>query len=91
MIRTAPATAIADGASYYDFTLKPRDKYGNRVDTGSVEISYTGTVSAVQMPTNIISLSYLLPNSHDALVFSGELFITTYDGHWENMMPIPLS
>jgi hypothetical protein len=48
------ANKVADGASYYDFTMKPRDKYGNRVNTGSVEISYTGTVSAIQMPSNIL-------------------------------------
>ncbi len=46
---------VADGASYYDFIMKPRDTYGNRVNTGSIDISYTGTVSAVQMPMNIVS------------------------------------
>jgi hypothetical protein len=24
---------VADGASYYEFTLKPRDKYGNMINT----------------------------------------------------------
>ena len=82
------ANRVADGASYYEFTLKPRDKYGNRVDVGTVEISYTGTVSAVQMPTNIMS-SYPLENFHDALVFSGETFFGDPYGHWESSS-IPL-
>lgn len=89
MIRTPPATAIADGASYYDFTLKPRDKYGNRVDTGSIQISYTGTVSAVQIPAGIMS-PYLLENYHDALIFTEETFFGDADGNWESTN-IPLS
>lgn len=67
----AVGIAIADGVSGYDMTLKTRDTYGNRITTGRVVVSYTGSVSAVQIPMNILSTSYDgLREQHDALIIT---------------------
>jgi hypothetical protein len=50
---------VADGSSYYDFILKPRDRYGNRVNMGSIDISYTGSISNIQLPGGIFSTLYI--------------------------------
>jgi hypothetical protein len=52
------APQIADGVDAYNMTLKIRDTYGNRVTSGTVEVSYTGTVSEVQLPSKIINSPY---------------------------------
>ena len=41
---------IANGTDTYDFTLKIRDTYGNKVDSGSVFIEYTSSVKNIQVP-----------------------------------------
>jgi hypothetical protein len=73
---------VADGASYYDFTLKPRDKYGNRVVDGDIEVSYTGTISSIQLPTGMSTTNtdYFLSSLLDPVVFQsvGLTFLNRY-------------
>jgi len=48
---TIDGTSItADGSDAYTVTLRPRDTYGNRVNTGTLSIAYTGTIRTIQMP-----------------------------------------
>lgn len=44
---------IADGNSYYDFTMKLRDQYGNRVTDGFLNVQYTSQVYFDQTPSGI--------------------------------------
>ncbi len=59
-----------------------RDKYGNALSTGSLDISYSGTVSAVQVDPANMSPYIGMENLHDALIFSGALFINDFSGGW---------
>ncbi len=77
---------VADGVSYYDVTIKPRDTYGNRVNTGGISISYTGTVSSVQIPSDASSAYDTYANFHDALIFSWETFTPDLNGKWETSL-----
>jgi hypothetical protein len=43
----------ADGQSWYTMTLHPRDKYGNRVNTGSVDIAYISNLKSMNIPIGI--------------------------------------
>ena len=72
---TAP---IADGQSFYTITFKPRDQYGNRVNTGTLTAVYNSAVSSVAIPDGINSVSsaYTSSFSGDALVFSGIVVMT---------------
>jgi hypothetical protein len=66
---------VADGASHYNITIKPRDTYGNRVNIGTIDtISYTGTVSSVQIPIDTIWPATWAWLKGDALIFSWETF-----------------
>ena len=59
----------ADGVDSYTVTLKPRDTYGNIVNTGSLYVSYTGTVSKVQIPSTIWAHPYIGNQDwYDALI-----------------------
>lgn len=81
--RVNPASPIADGNTFYEFSISLRDKYGNKIHTGSVEISYTGTVSAVNDALPILVTPYI-DLWYDGLVFSGTNYFDpgSFDGLW---------
>jgi hypothetical protein len=67
---------IADGADAYTLTLKARDRYGNRVESGNIRIQYTTTVKNIQTEDNI---NYLFPICPDATTIS---IFTDACGEW---------
>lgn len=67
----------ADGVSPYNFTLSFTDQYANPVDTGDITISYTGTVSEVQLPSEIVISPYPIEQKN-TLIFWGD-YITVWD------------
>lgn len=79
------STVVADGVDSYDYTLRFRDTYGNRVTSGNIIISYTGTVSNIQIPSSIQDDVYSLQSNYkDALSFSGDIFpVWDFSGNWQ--------
>ncbi len=59
---------IADGSDIYTLTLGARDKYGNRVTSGTLDIKYDTTVKNIQTEDNF---NYLFPVCADAIGISG--------------------
>lgn len=47
---------VADGQSKYEFLLRSRDQYGNRINKWSVSISYKTTVQTIQVWDDWLSL-----------------------------------
>lgn len=83
---------VADWSDAYNFTLKLRDTYGNRITTGTVEVSYTGTVSAVQLPDKIINSPYgYLAWFKDGIIIDGGIApLWDATGNWtDTVSPIP--
>lgn len=52
---------IADGVQKYSFSLKLRDQYGNRVDTGNVRIEYVSTLKKNQVAPENSTYPFSLP------------------------------
>jgi hypothetical protein len=49
---------VANGVDRYQFTLKLRDRYGNRVDTGDIRVEYRDDVREIQDPGPLPYLSW---------------------------------
>lgn len=56
--KNGSSPVVADGNSFYDFTLKLRDQYGNVVKDGSVEFQYNSSVYFDQSPSDGTYLSH---------------------------------
>lgn len=56
--KNGSSPVVADGNSFYDFILKLRDQYGNRVIDGSVEFQYDSSVYLDQSPSDGTYLSH---------------------------------
>ncbi len=76
---------VADGNDSYQVTLKPRDRFGNRVLTGSVVIRYDTTVTSVQIPSDTIGPAWWTASFvGDAVIFSGEVLLPdVVNNRWE--------
>lgn len=48
---------VGDGMEAYEFFFRPRDTYGNSINTGSVSLLYTATVNTNQLPIDGSTLS----------------------------------
>ncbi len=67
LVQSPVWSVIADGSDIYTFILKSRDKYGNRVISGTIAVSYDTTVKNIQTEDNF---NYLFPVCADAIRFS---------------------
>lgn len=60
-------TVIANGSDVYALTLRARDQYGNRVESGTIDVTYATTVKNIQTEDNF---NYLFPICADAVNIS---------------------
>jgi|GEM_PF-3888479 hypothetical protein len=71
----------ADGISAYQFTLKMRDKYGNRVNTGSVQIEYATKTKATRILPNDVTNQFIESVfDGDAVILSGSILVNQLNG-----------
>jgi hypothetical protein len=71
----------ADGASSYKFVLKMRDKYGNRVNTGTVQLEYTTKTKARRILPNDWTNHFMdSVFDGDAVILSGGILLNQLDG-----------
>lgn len=71
---------VGDGSSAYDFSIKIRDRYGNWVNTGSIDIVYSGSVQAIDLPENILSTNPAYFGMNNPLSYSSPSSLTI-DGY----------
>ncbi|MBX9809184.1 hypothetical protein K2X92_02220 [Candidatus Gracilibacteria bacterium] len=70
LVQVPPAgSIIANATDTYDFTLKSRDAYGNRIETGTMTVKYLTTVKNIQ--------SDIIDNIHYGPSTVGDAFIST--------------
>ena len=83
------STNIADGLSYIDAHLKLRDRYGNSVNNGTIQIKYSTPIHEVQ--SSLSDSSYFGTSFPGwAVIDSGAILVNMYDG--TSISPvIPLS
>lgn len=73
------STNIADGLSYIDTRLRLRDRYGNVVNTGNIQIKYATPIHEIQ--SSLSDSSYFgtsFPGG--AVIDSGTILMNMYDG-----------
>ena len=80
------STNIADGLSYIDTHLKLRDRYGNSVNTGTLDIYYHAPTQVIQTTESPYFSSIIQPApfpvsvSWDAVILSWGLLMNFWDG-----------
>lgn len=86
------ANIVGDGNNLYQVTIKPRDRFWNRVYTGSTIVSYDATVNSIQIPVDTLGpVGWIASFTGDALIFSGEVFIPDFSNHLWKTPSIQLS
>jgi hypothetical protein len=69
---------VANGIHIYQHTMKVRDTYGNRIETGSIKIKYTTTVKHIQTDISENMSLYTLPSN----MWDGDAFISSELFSW---------
>lgn len=82
-------TTVADGQSYVDAYMKFRDRYGNQIVGGTVEIEYTTPTKQVQVSLAETSHFWYSPDG-DAIIPAGGVLVNFLDGTTSTPFPILL-
>lgn len=80
---------VADGQDYYNFRLSVRDRYGNAVNAGTIQIEYGDTIRDIQMLPADSHYSFFPFGPGFASIASGSM-MNTHDGH-PKTLPISLA
>ncbi len=84
-------TIIANGSDAYQYTMKARDTYGNKIETGSLKVRYNTTIKRVQVDplSGTGNLNYGPSIDGDAFI-SSDLW-SGLGGSIEKITPIVMS